>query len=328
MTFEGMAATWRSLLAEGGDRQRLVESHVLHLYYGSDTTSKAILILIADGKPPLPQLSRAVSVERGQRDDGRWSIVLRLEQQTYLGAFIGLCVELTRRASEGATGEAALRLFFETLGQWKRLMDWDANRLSHEAIRGLMGELSFLCNSLAPSTSIGKALGAWRGPYGAPQDFVLDTGALFEVKAVRADSRHIEISSVEQLDPDGLQPLFLVLQPVEDCAASFAGAVTLPGFIASTTAMLEQAGLSAELLDDRIQALALDQTDDYYADFSFRLGEPRFYSVEGEFPRILKASVPAVLDKVVYRLRTAALRDHEVTAAAVWAVLGSETADD
>ena len=312
MTFETFKSTWDVLISEGSARQRLVDSHPLHLYFGTDDASRAVFVLVTNSRPQVPQLSEAVSVDRGHRSDGSWTVVLTLLQNSLLDTFMGMCVELARRSSGGVTEDSALGLFFETLNQWRLILGRNASRLSMEGLRGLVGELAFGRNCLFPHLSMADMITSWRGPYGAPQDFLLDTGELFEIKAVHSGARAVEISSADQLDPSPSAPLALVLIPVDECPPSAVGAISLPALLLSIRDLLKVGSTERSNLDHRLAAIGLDESDDFYGEQHFQVGLERYFEVTAGFPRVLRQDIPVAVDKLTYRVRIAGLEQFAV----------------
>lgn len=313
MTFESLEKTWEAVLEQGGARQRLLEDHPLRLFYGSDASSRAIFVLVTEFKPPVLQMSGAVDVHRGDRGDGTWALALTLLDTTLRDTYIGLCVELARRSSRGENPQEALRIFFETLDEWRQLLGRNPKRLSIEALRGLVAELSFALNELGSEHSSADVMAAWRGPYGAPQDFVLDTGELFEVKATQVNARTVLISSVDQLDPANAAPMALVLIPVLDSSGGLGSSVTLPGLLSRLRQSFASGSSLFDALDHRLSALGIDERDWFYSEQSFVLGAAIFYRVTSGFPRVERSDVPVAVDKLEYRIRLSGLADYLVT---------------
>jgi hypothetical protein len=310
--YDDVRATWERLLSEGGARQRLIDHHLLHLYYGSDATSNAVFILVAASKPKVPQFSSVVSVDRGERGDGTWALVLTLQDRTYGDAFIGMCIELARRSNEALDADDSLAVFFHTLSQWKSLLSWNAQLLSAEALRGLIAEIFFGLNVLSKAESAHAALVAWRGPYGAPQDFILSNGDLFEVKAAHTGARTVEISSVDQLDPSNDAKLTLAVVPVDDSLPGTPGSHTLPSLVSEFRLSLGVGNPAQDELDHRLSSLGVDIEDDYYKEHFFVVSPPVYFAVDGDFPRLRRTNVPAAVDKVTYRLRLSGIEGFKI----------------
>jgi len=313
--YDQLRPSWQDLLAVGGSRQLLVGNHPLRIFFGADESSRPVFILVTEVRPPMLQLSEAVDVHLGDRGDGTWALALTLLNRSMVDTFIGMCLELIRRSGEANNASESLNLFFETLRQWRELLERDSHRLSVESLRGLVGELSFAINQLASELTAAEVVSAWRGPYGAPQDFVLSASELFEVKAVQIGARTVQISSTDQLDPTGVQAMALVLVTVSDSDLSNADCVTLSSLLTAMRALPGFGAAQNEELAHRLSAIGVDEADDYYAQRAFAVGLTSYFQVRAGFPRILRDSVPSSIDKVEYRIRLTGMRDFEVKVA-------------
>lgn len=316
MSVETDTAVWRKLLDAGGPRQRLLDGHPLHLYFGADAASKPVFFLITVNKPQIPEMSTIVTVERRERTaDNTWAVVLTLQDRSYSDAFMGMCMELARHSGETDDADRALVTFFETLHQWKTLLSHrQTKRLSKEQIRGLVAELWFGLEHLSEHYSPAEILMSWHGPYGAPQDYRTPDGRLYEVKSVHGGSKFVDISSVDQLDPFDGAPLALSLVTVEAIELAADGCVSLVGLVDKFRAQL--AGMPKPLgdLEDRFAALGFDPSDEVYADQYFVIGGLRSFDVTVRFPRLLREHVPLAIDAVRYQLKLAALTEFEIPA--------------
>jgi len=319
--FENVKEVWTGMLAEGGARQRLLDGHLLHLYYGADAVSKPIFFLITSQKPAIPELSRVVSVDRRERQDGSWIVALTLEGDLFADTFMGLCIELSRQSNRGSSPAEAMQHFIQTLEQWKEIFAKSGvRRLSQEQIRGLVGELSFALDTLGNHLGPLEMLNSWQGPFGTAQDFRLPGGELFEVKSVHSLSRWIRISSIDQLDPQNKAPLALVVIPVESCDPQMDKSTTLLELVARFRELIKSIDGAAAAFEQRLEVLGLDPLDEYYSSLHFFVSKPRFFGVVGDFPRLRRAFVPNAVDQVVYRLPLAALEGflHEPDATGLW----------
>lgn len=310
--FDRVASMWKQQIAADAAGQRRIDTHPLALYFGANEASSPIFFLITEVEPDFPRLADVVSVERGRRDDGRWTIVLTLQNRDLTDAFIGMCVELARRSAVASNEFTARAIFFETLQDWKALLAGTVpKRLSKDQLRGLLAELWFALEMLGAELPLGDALLAWHGPYGAPQDFQTADGSMYEVKSVHAGSRTVEISSADQLDPRTPGSLSLVLVSVEEVPAGTLGHYTLQSLVDEFSRRLSGDPRSLGEFEHRLAALSLDTSDPSFADLAYAIGSPRTYSVVEGFPRISRANVPLAVDKLTYRLRIAGFEEFE-----------------
>jgi hypothetical protein len=314
--YDEIRSVWVELLSEGGARQRLLDNHPLRLFYGSDASSKAVFFLATPRKPSIPELSTDVKVERGQRKDGSWTVVLTLQDPTLTQVFMTLCIELAEHSQQGAKEIDALALFFESLQQWRALLRSRRGRLTKDEIRGLVAEMAFALGYLTREMAVEDVLSAWHGPMGSPQDFSLPTGELYEVKSVHTGARTVQISSTDQLDPFGDPALALVLMPVDECAATTANSVNLAALVSKFRSLLGLGNTGLDALAQRFEAIGFDPLEESYNDQYFLVSDARFYRVMGDFPRIRRLDVPSAIDQLRYRLRLSGIADYHVQTAA------------
>lgn len=325
--FESLRSEWEDLLDAGGARQRLLESHPLRLFYGGDVSSRPILVLVSPVRPALLQFSGAVDVQRGDRGDGSWALAITLLEPALIDTFLGMCAELIRRSSVGNDPSAALDIFFDTLRQWREILGRDPKRLSLEALRGLVAELDFAAHEMSTALSAAEVVAAWGGPFGAPQDFSLTSGELFEVKAVQPGARTVQISSVDQLDPIDEAPLGLVLKTVAESPDGGVGSVNLNALLTQLRQTFPAGSSLSADLDRRLAALGVDENDAFYGERWFVVGAARYFHVRGAFPRLRRSTTPVAIDKVEYRLRLIGISDFEVeTTGPLWLPTHRESA--
>jgi hypothetical protein len=302
---------WSEILIEGGPRQRLVEGHPLRLYFGCNAASRPIFFLITKHRPDIPLFSSVVSVERGQRADGNWTVVLTLKDRSLEGPFIGMCAELARLSSASESPEDALASFYSTLRQWRVMLTGKPkNILSKEEIRGLVGEIWFGLKCLSTDFSPSEVLTSWQGPFGAPQDYRLPNGNLCEIKAVHANSGSIEISSPEQLDPADGAPLRLVLVTVEEAEVIGAGSLySLKSIVDEFRQYVQLDQAAADGFEVRLDSLGYDPSDEHYEDTLFSVTGAKIFEVDECFPRVDRANIPVDVEKLNYKLKTAGFID-------------------
>src|SRR3954465_15486680 len=117
MSEDNLARRWLDAITKVPGSSSLANSdHPLRLFFGSDDAGRARLILVLSAKPGLPALGELVRVERGERSDGQWTLVLTLLDARLISVFISLTADLLE-ATETAANEAnAMHLLLGALG--------------------------------------------------------------------------------------------------------------------------------------------------------------------------------------------------------------------
>jgi hypothetical protein len=312
--FDHLLPAWQQEVRAGGARQRRINNHPLPLYFGSSASSKPIFFLITDEEPDFPTFADVVSVDQGRREDGKWTLVLTLNQPELADSFMGLCLELARRSAASSRPSTARSIFFATLRDWKNLLSpGKKRRLSAEALRGVVAELWFAVHYLSLHIEATAALIAWQGPYGAPQDFQIANGDLFEVKSTHSGSRRIRVSSVDQLDPPEGGQLTLCLVIADDVPANTLGSHTLARLIAEFEDLLRHDRGSLEDLAHRMDAIGVDRADPFYGEKAFAVSGLRSHPVTDGFPRVERRSVPLGVGPIKYDVSLSAIAAFEQT---------------
>ena len=174
-----------------------------------------LLLPIGDETVVEDRESRHVAVTERQllAEDGKplRFVDLSCEDHSLTRVFEQLVEDVVARIGAGVPANAVCQV---ALDDWRDLLRREHGPISREKALGLFGELIVL-EMLATTDPLG-AVRAWVGPQGRPQDFV-HNGRALEVKTTSAvDSSTIRVSNVDQLDPNGLERLELVVVHVRD----------------------------------------------------------------------------------------------------------------
>jgi hypothetical protein len=309
LTRNRLVDEWRGLLAKGPSQHRELDPDIpIRMIYGSDEQGRPILFSITERQPPLPASAGAIEIERLRREsDGRWTLSLILDELRFFDVFVDLCLDLGRRGSVATNEALALKAVAAGIEQWRGLFSGPpVEHLSEEAVRGIVAELWFGFEHLRRGgLSAEQMVLSWRGPAGAPKDYLLPDGTAFEVKSIHADSRYVSISSAEQLD-DATGPTTLVtvgLEPVHG------DGLTLLQLHADINTAIAGDPNALREFRRRFVDLGVDPTDDYYAGFSYVVVSHRHYRVDAGFPAIKRSTIDDRITEVEYRLRISGLQD-------------------
>jgi hypothetical protein len=160
-----------------------------------------------------------------------------------------------------------------------------------------------------PHVGFDEAIGAWKGPDGAPRDFEL-RGCGLEVKSSAANEPQVvPVHGERQLDGSGLVSLLLVHKSLE--VLRDAGE-TLPMIVAD----LRESGSGlpeAGTLEDRLlQSGYLDMHEQRYRRTGYTIRRTSIFDVREGFPRITENDLVDGVGAVRYSLAIDACRDFEV----------------
>lgn len=192
------------------------------------------------------------------------------------------------------SADGLVEFFLSRIRAWQDFMDRrNEGLLSSAAELGLYGELLVLERILAAGMTTRSALEIWQGPLDGLHDFMPGTGSI-EVKTTLAvGSFPIIVSSLDQLDDNLRQPLFLAAVRL----ALDASGTTLPEMADKIRGEMRGSDNDAGMLDVRlIQAGLLPTVLDRYTR-RFRLASIATIPVSDGFPRLIRAVVhPAIRD--------------------------------
>jgi hypothetical protein len=296
---EPVEARWRALLGAGQLEMREVDSHsALRMIFGVNELNQPYFFVVLASRPRAPQLSTAITVEVGQRPaDSRWTLTLRLLDPALTDAFVSLMSDIAQKSALEPTEKGAWTVFVGLLTDLQHLLLPRSERLSLEALRGLIAEIWFGFDAAAHGHPLETAVMAWSGPFKGDQDFNFPVPAIqFEVKSRRPARTTVQISSTAQLDRDDVH---LAVVTVEDLPMG-SGGITLPGLVATTRERLDPATRSE--FNRRLAVMALDLDDPWYREQAFSVPRLAVYEVTNNFPALRGSRLPSAIVRANYRL--------------------------
>lgn len=222
---------------------------------------------------------------------------------------IGGSVELFAMMAEDLVGlldsfataeeEEVLQHFLARIRTWQDFMDRHKEGvLSAEAELGLFGELVLLERMIEEGIQTGHILDAWQGPLDSHQDFMIGTGGIEVKTTLSVTGFPAFVSSLEQLDDNLCQPLFLAAIRL----ALHHSGLTLPELAIVIKAKLEgnQAALSTFEIRLMQAGLLISAAERY--ERRFLLTSSSILAVDGDFPRLTRANVHASIRKARYEI--------------------------
>lgn len=278
--------------------QRVDETHPLDLYAEFENPDRPGLVLLCPARPPQARQLRHLRIDQGQRADGRWWLRLSLAVPTLQPVFAGLCRDIVAFTRSGVDAADAAQAVLSRVERWRLLLERGGDAWSPEALRGLIGELVILERDVLPAHPAFEAVASWSAPLGSPQDFVLPTGARIEVKAVRPGAGSVRINGLAQLDP-GNDPLTLAVVTLADAGTESEGSLTASSLIGRLRDRLATDPLALNEFDSRLAAAGWCETTEHQRTVVCVAAIQR-HPVEGGFPRLVRAGVPAGILDAVY----------------------------
>lgn len=304
---------------------RMIRVDAVHrwdLYWGMIGTHHVLIVRLPPGTTVPDHLPRFKGFQLREDVDGTGHLVLLLEllDQKALQAFTALCFDIVEGTRAAQTKDRMVRDVVARTWLWHRFLQFGTPPvLTQEAQRGLIGELEVFRTIVVPSVGSELGLQGWTGPFGTSRDFQYGTTGL-EVKAWNPVSRHaVTISSEFQLDPLGLDSLFLAVVYVAPGDAREGN--TLPEHVNSVRALLEGDDVVLAAFDLVLAAAGYDPTTDYSL-WRWSVGNVRIFSVSEGFPCVRTGDLRAGVSRVSYEIALANCEPFESESGTLKQVLG------
>ena len=285
---------------------RLVsDDHPLKLFWGIDSKGQYLFIVDAPkiGLPEKNALPNLAGIKTAIATEGeRGKLVLLLNEKLNWELFYALCSDLVRSTSTIKNESSGGAIILRRLQRWQEFLRKERLEiLPVEKIKGLIGELLFMRDTIAVDCGWDDAVVSWKGPEDAPQDFAIHDTAV-EVKCQSGSSRPtVRVSSVEQLNPQ-LPKGFLVVYTLATADRESPDAFTLNEIVASIRAALVSCSESSRERFEDLIYLAGYIYSEKYDEFIFQRIALKCFKIEDGFPRLKAADVPDGIDKVTYNL--------------------------
>jgi len=272
----------------------------LETYLGVSTDGAPILQLISTERIESLGLGAVVDVWCAPAPRNSWLTTIALRDNRFEDAFKHICLHLAGRAAVSRDASSALLAVRHSLEELREvLLPKPLSRLSSEQLRGLVGELWYLLNVAIPAHGCDAAVLAWRGPFGAAQDFIFADDLCSEVKTLGPASTSIRISSAEQLDQEGLR---LEVLCISEVSSDQPGCLSVASLVSAIALACSGSGFHEREMSKRLVRLGVDLSDDFYSQSCFSLKSWRTFLVNRDFPRIRRSLLQAQIDSVRYSL--------------------------
>jgi len=277
------------------------------IYWAVDADNRCLLVFqhasesASKNRPPN---IRGLEVEsRVLQGTDKSLLVVRLKDNEQKEIFHRLCTDIVSVTRPAESEAEAVERFLGRTWRWHRLLRGGSDaRLSDEEQKGLIGELRFMRKHLFPTIGANASIKSWTGPLSAPKDFEVGRVAI-ESKARRgAATPFVLISNEYQLDPKGLDSLFLNISEVTSSSEGDATSITVTELARE---LLEEIGNEdesvVELFEERLSAVGFDWNDDY-SDKRWSLGAEYLFEVGKDFPMVIPGMYPPGVNNVRYSI--------------------------
>lgn len=274
-------------------------------FWACDSDGKAMMLLKypSDAAPRshLPRL-RGIEISLHDPDVGTSpSLVLRLRDDSLREPFHRLCLDIIDCAESAQSAQEAVASAVARTWHWHHLLrGGTSNTLTLEQQKGLIGELLVLEQFLLPHLAPMTALNAWRGPLGAPQDFVVGKVAVESKVHSAVNAGSVQVSSEFQLDTTEWHALFLHTTRLVPADPSDDVSFSLKEVVERVRSyVLKRDASSVWKLNALLLASGL-RSDADYSIAKWKGDGSAIYKVGDSFPRIVPSNMPAGVSGVRY----------------------------
>lgn len=215
--------------------------------------------------------------------------------EALLRPFEAFCDDFLVDLEDGTPSPEAAVL--RTAQRWHAFWARQGSELTQQAIRGLLGELTFLEFLIRQNGA--AAVRSWAGPEHHDHDFQSGHDVAFEVKTSSRIPYQIECN-LNQLDRGLFAKLFLVCFRIGTAKTG----VSLPDQVARVVDALQGDDGALMLFEERLAMTGYSRAHETdYASHRFDIGAPEVFRVDGDFPALTLASFKTPPDMRVLDVR-------------------------
>lgn len=243
---------------------------------------------------------------------GKVRIALIIRENRYKDIFTVLVHDIIRYVTAKLNQKEAVNEYVARLTRWQTfLKNSSPEGLGENEQTGLYGELWFIRHILLDNIGKGSLIKYWTGPQGTDQDFQFERSAV-EVKSTTSGSHErLRISNVRQLDGVGIKTLILCHISLD---ARLGGVQSLPEIIKEVREILELKDPceTAKFNESLFEAGYLDIHEKLYCKRKYEVRRTHYFSVEGDFPRIIEKNLLPGVGDVNYSIELSACMPFEI----------------
>lgn len=310
-------STWRDQIKNSNhSNTELDTSLVLPIVLGC-TNGKPYIMVLSEEKPRAIASMRAITITLNDRRPSvigeNWALVFTLEDWALRHVFAELCLTFATRIREVDNQTAALDQVYDSMNQWKRLLQPLPEEQTDQILLGVAAELTAaIIISHKTNTLIDTVIDCGTGPSGAPQDFIFPSQEYaWEVKAIHQKCKTIMISSPEQLDAS-TYPIRLVTVELERNTESTDDGITVNELMQKICDQAEDPNAVQDKLEDGIFKAGLRLYSEATQKARFIPHNISVYDVHDDFPRIEASVLPDGIVSLTYSIQRDAIEPYRI----------------
>lgn len=284
---------------------RIDSEYSVNIFLGYNEDGQMSMVITEPGKEKLVKSSKLIDVSLKPREDGKMALSFHLLDGTYKSMFLIFCKDMIN-VCELAGSNMAISNALMRWKYWKEMFGKKKqNILDKMEIKGLIGELLELKNHFMKDWDETTAIASWMGPLLGHKDFEIDD-TWYEIKSVSENAIQVKISSLEQLDSeiDG----HLVIVRLEDTSPVSNNSINLNNMVSKVAEIINDP-TNMDLFLTRLDNMGYSY-DDEYENYCFMYKGTEYYSVKGEFPRLIRSEVNSSIGNASYTILLNGVRDY------------------
>lgn len=230
------------------------------------------------------------------------TLIFSLMDNDLISIFISFAIDMEgviKNDSEVSIVELYNRYLY-----WQKMFSHKKEGLPENTIKGLIHELFIIKEFMIPKYGFARSLKGWIGTEKNHKDFAYADGMWYEVKAVNAGKKSVEISSIEQLDSDHLG--LIILTEFEKTSENDRYGINLLKIV---NELLNTSEIDSDKLEIMsriilmgIPADELNDANSIVNSYTYIVKETRHYKVDKNFPRISRENLPKAIGDVSYEI--------------------------
>lgn len=275
-----------------------VDENINHnIFLGKDEKNRLIIFAVSNMVPLNITSSNLIEVQTGLRSDRQWVLSFILINQDYSDMFCHFCDDIIMYAVENRH-KNVVESFSNRYIKWQNMLKKNSTGLlSKEAVKGLIGEIHFLINSMVPKYGIEKSVFAWVGMEYNIHDFIVDD-LWYEIKSVKNGAPTVTVSSIEQLDCQNEGKL--VINYFDDTSIADINKITLNSIILELFSLINADSLKIMISDKLIDYGYIYRKE--YDAFPFKFIKRDVYNINNTFPAMRRCDIPDAVKNTKYEL--------------------------
>lgn len=296
-TYKELVTQWSKCQGSG---QVLVDhNHPLRMYLNINTNGNKELLIPIESPEKRFKSTLVIGINN-YHNDNKFFWAIELLNSEYEEEYISLCFDLIESSRTCADEQKSRIQLFEVFKKWLRLFEEPPKDiLPEKEIKGLIGELSYICEEIDLGRDCSEIIQAWTVHKDSSRDFIFDD-TWAEIKTIESTKDYITISSIEQLDNDveGTIEVYKLIREKE----TESGAFSLNDLVDKVKTLLDiknETVLNYKLLSKGYSY------NEKYKDYCYSIVSKETFDVKEDFPRLRRIDLPEAISSAKYDIKLA-----------------------